>query len=222
MEYLYKKHLKFKPGNITIMDKNSKKIEGYSNKYPTINFVKFEVTKDNYKDTINKYLGKDDVLIDLAWYISTPALLELCHEKGIHFVNTAIEAWYEDDDCKSKLPKECETLYRHQHAVRKTATEWGNKGATAVVSHGANPGWVSHAMKLSLRDWINFLIKQNSNDTNVKKAKEYLAKGEYNEAARLLNVQVIHIAERDTQISKDPKHVGEFCCTWSCTGLKNK
>jgi hypothetical protein len=31
-----------------------------------------------------------------TWYISTPDMLEICHAKGIHFTNTAIEQWYGD------------------------------------------------------------------------------------------------------------------------------
>jgi homospermidine synthase len=37
--------------------------------------------------------------------------------------------------------------------------------------------------------------------------------------ARALEVKVIHIAERDTQITNRPKEPGEFCNTWSVEGL---
>lgn len=219
MPFLYKKHLKYSPGNIVIVDKDPKKIEPFVKKYPTIQFVQQEVTTKNYKDIFNKYLTKGDVFVDLAWYISTPDMLKLCHEKGVFFVNTAIESWYGEEDCDLKT-KECETLYRHQHALRKLSKDWGNQGATAIVAHGMNPGAISHCMKLGIRDWVNYLYKKDPSDKDVKKAKEYLSEGMYNEAARKLNIQVIHIAERDTQISKNPKQVGEFCCTWSPTGLE--
>jgi homospermidine synthase len=218
MPPLYVRHMKFKPGNITIIDKDKSRIDKLAKKFPTINFVSLEITKTNYKSVVEKYLKRGDIFVDLAWYISTNDLLTLCHEKDLHFVNTAIEQWYGDNDCKEKT-NECETLYRHQHAVRKMAVGWGNKGATAVVGHGANPGWISHAAKIGIADWVNYLAKKNATDSNVKKAMEYLKEDKLNEVARLLNIQVIHISERDTQISNVPKKVGEFLCTWSPTGL---
>ena len=218
MPALYVRHFKFSPGNIIICDKDKSRIDALAKQFPTIKFLNKEIAKDNYIDVVDKYLTAGDAFVDLAWYISTPDMLELCHKKGIHFTNTAIEQWYGDSDCKLKT-KECETLYRHQHAVRKMGVEWGNKGATAVVGHGANPGWVSHAMKIGLRDWVAYLLNKNSGDSELKKAAAYLEKGEYNKVAQKLNVQVIHISERDTQITREPKKVGEFLCTWSPTGL---
>jgi len=218
MPALYVRHLKFSPGDIIICDKDKSRVDALIKQFPTIKFLNMEITKNNYKDIMNKYLSKGDVFVDLAWYISTKDMLELCHEKGIHFTNTAIEQWRNDNDCNLKT-KECETLYRHQHAVRKMGSDWGNKGATAVVGHGANPGWVSHAMKIGIEDWIAYLLKKNTNNSDLKKAAEYVKRGEYNKAAQKLNIQVIHISERDTQITKKPKEVGEFLCTWSPTGL---
>lgn len=218
MPYLYVKHFKFIPGNITIMDKDKVRLDALKKKFPTINFVNMEMTKNNFKGIVDKYLKKGDVFVDLAWYIGTNDLLELCHDKGIHFTNTAIEQWFDSNDCNLKTA-ECETLYRHQHYVRKMADKWGNKGATAVVGHGANPGWISHAAKIGIADWVQHLSKKNSSDPTIKKAVAAIASGKYNEAAKYLNIQVMHISERDTQITSMPKKVGEFLCTWSPTGL---
>src|SRR6266446_6211019 len=41
----------------------------------------------------------------------------------------------------------------------------------------------------------------------------------WGELARDLGVKVIHIAERDTQVSRKPKKVGEFVNTWSIDGF---
>ena len=218
MPYLYVKHFRFKPKRVTIMDKDKVRLEALKKQFPTINFVHMEMTKSNFKSIFDTYLKKGDVFVDLAWYIGTNDLLELSHERGIHFTNTAIEQWFDSHDCNLKTA-ECETLYRHQHAVRKMADKWGNVGPTAVVGHGANPGWISHAAKIGISDWVQYLSKKNSNDSAVKKAVAALAVGKYNEAARCLNIQVMHISERDTQITKVPKKVGEFLCTWSPTGL---
>ncbi|AGE59850.1 homospermidine synthase [Acanthocystis turfacea Chlorella virus TN603.4.2] len=218
MPYLYERHFQYKAGNITIMDKDKARLDKLKAKFPKINFVHQEFTKKNYKQIITQYLGKGDIFADLAYYIGTNDCLELCHEKGIHFTNAAIEQWLGSSDCNQNT-LECETLYRHQHYVREMAKKWGNKGATAVVGNGANPGWVSLAAKIGIKDWVKYLLKKNKNDKRVIKAAKALEAGQFNEAARQLNIQVIHISERDTQISKLPKKVGEFLCTWSPTGL---
>ncbi|AGE50256.1 homospermidine synthase [Acanthocystis turfacea Chlorella virus Canal-1] len=218
MPYLYERHFQYKAGNITIMDKDKARLDKLKGKFPKINFVHQEFTKKNYKQLIGQYLNKGDIFADLAYYIGTNDCLELCHEKGIHFTNAAIEQWLNDNDCNQNT-LECETLYRHQHHVREMAKKWGNKGATAVVGNGANPGWVSLAAKIGIKDWIKYLLKKNKNDARVIKAAKAVEAGQFNEAARQLNIQVIHISERDTQISKLPKKVDEFLCTWSCVGL---
>lgn len=48
---------------------------------------------------------------------------------------------------------------------------------------------------------------------------EHLAGREWNKLAQVLGVKVIHISERDTQISCKPKQVQEFVNTWSPEGL---
>jgi len=70
-----------------------------------------------------------------------------------------------------------------------------------VLTHGANPGLVSHFVKQAL---LNIAA-----DTKVEAGKPG-SRAEWGELARRLSVKVIHIAERDTQISAKPKQPGEF------------
>ena len=217
MPPLYVRHMSFAPKNITIVDKNADKIKGAADKWPSINFVKLEVNKQNYKSVLEKYLKPGDVLVDLAWYISTPDLLTWCHENGVLFVNTAIESWLEEE-CKF-MNKKCQPLYMAQVDLRNMAKGWKNKGPTAIISHGANPGWVSHAAKIGIRDWAKHLSSKNANSKKFARAHELAKAGKFAEAAKILDVQVIHIAERDTQISKLPRQIGEFVNTWSPMGF---
>jgi len=66
MPYMYVRHFNFKPGNVIIVDKDKSRIEKLAFKFPTIKFVHQEVTKNNYKDIIEKNLKKGDVFVDLA------------------------------------------------------------------------------------------------------------------------------------------------------------
>jgi len=217
MPPLYVRHMTFAPKNITIVDKNAEKIKGAADKWPSIDFVKLEVNKQNYKSVLQKYLKPGDVLVDLAWYISTPDLITWCHENGVLFVNTAIESWLEEE-CKF-MNKKCQPLYMAQVDLRNMAKGWKNKGPTAIISHGANPGWVSHAAKIGIRDWAKHLSSKNAASKKFARAHELAKAGKFAEAAKILDVQVIHIAERDTQRPTIPKRIDEFVNTWSVDGF---
>jgi homospermidine synthase len=98
--------------------------------------------------------------------------------------------------------------------------DWGdNKGTTAVVDHGANPGLVSHFTKHALIGIANKIIKEKPTDKRVPLLKENLAAKNFAKLAQLAGVKVIHISERDTQITDQPKQVNEFVNTWSIEGF---
>jgi homospermidine synthase len=78
-----------------------------------------------------------------------------------------------------------------------------------VVTHGANPGLVSHFVKQALVDLAG--------DAGSAAAPQDRA--EWARLAQRLGVKVIHIAERDTQVSNLPKEPGEFVNTWSIEGF---
>ncbi len=92
----------------------------------------------------------------------------------------------------------------------KLAAELGTDSPTAVVDHGANPGLVSHFVKRALLDLDRIL---RSGEAKPTTREEWAA------LARDLNVSVIQIAERDTQVSDNPKRPGEFVNTWSVDGF---
>jgi homospermidine synthase len=94
--------------------------------------------------------------------------------------------------------------------------KWTEKGPSAVVEHGANPGLVSHFTKHALVEIANKALSENKVS---KEIETYLAEENFAQIARLLGVKVIHISERDTQITNKPKEVGEFVNTWSVDGF---
>ncbi len=79
-----------------------------------------------------------------------------------------------------------------------------------MLTHGANPGLVSHLVKQAL---LNIAA-----DTGVE-AGVPASREEWGALARSLGVKVIHIAERDTQVSLTPKEPNEFVNTWSVDGF---
>jgi len=71
-----------------------------------------------------------------------------------------------------------------------------------VITHGANPGLVSHFVKQALLDLAG-------------QATAPVERAGWARLAQSLGVRVIHIAERDTQASRRRKAIGEFVNTWS-------
>jgi homospermidine synthase len=87
----------------------------------------------------------------------------------------------------------------------------GEKGApTAVLTHGANPGLVSHMVKQAL---LNIAA-----DLGVEAGKP-TSREQWAKLAQTLGVKVMHVAERDTQITDVPKKLNEFVNTWSVDGF---
>src|SRR4030088_3395805 len=142
-----------------------------------------------------------------AKFVKT-ALTQLARERGALYLDTCIEPWaggYTDPhatvDSRSNYTMRLEAL-----ALRKGA----EKAPTAVLTHGANPGLVSHLVKQALLN----IAKDTGVDAGRPSSRESWAR-----LSQTLGIQVIHIAERDTQITNVPKVANEFVNTWSVDGF---
>jgi homospermidine synthase len=80
--------------------------------------------------------------------------------------------------------------------------------------HGANPGLISHFVKQALLN-----IAADEGVTAAADYSEPRTRREWAALAQHLGVQVMHIAERDTQVASIPKRRGEFVNTWSVDGF---
>ncbi|WP_374443034.1 homospermidine synthase [Stella sp.] len=173
-----------------------------------VRFVEQPLTRENYADVLRPMLGVGDFLVNLSVEVSSIALIELCQEIGALYIDTCIEPWpggYTDPSLSYSQ--------RSNYGLRETALDLKRRsegGPTAVITHGANPGIVSYFVKRALLDIAR--------DTGVPATAPGDRAG-WAELARRLDVKVIHIAERDTQVSLTPKRPGEFVNTWSIDGF---
>lgn len=179
-------------------------------------FVQHRITPDNLSDTLARYLQPGDLLIDLAWNIQVTEILQWCHDNGVLYINTATELW---DPYDTSVPPNQRTLYVRHMMVRKLRESWSKPGPTAVIEHGANPGLVSHWTKKALTDISRTLLDTGISPEKHEAVNTYLAARNWAHLAMTLGVKVIHISERDTQISDKPKQVNEFVNTWSVEGF---
>src|SRR5690349_6548378 len=173
-----------------------------------IKFIKERLTRENYRRVLNPLLGRGDFVINVSVEVSSIALIKLCWERGAMYLDTCIEPWpggYTDPTVPAAR--------RTNYALREEALALrpGNQRApTAVVTHGANPGLVSHFAKHAI-----LTIAKDIGLTGV----DPKSRSEWGDLARQLSIKVMHIAERDNQVTHVPKQPGEFVNTWSIDGF---
>jgi len=173
-----------------------------------VRLVHEPLTRDNYKRLLAPLLGRGDFLLNVSVDVSSVALVRLCREVGALYLDTCIEPWAGGYTDPALSPSQ-----RTNYAMRETALALrtpGTRQPTAVLTHGANPGLVSHLVKQAL---LNIAA-----DTGVAAAAPADRKG-WGELAQALGIRAIHIAERDTQVSSRPKRQNEFVNTWSVDGF---
>ena len=200
---------------ITIIDMrdNRERVKGAITAGAT--YVQDQLTRENMDQFLSKYLSAGDFLLDLAWNIDANEIIEWAHDHGVIYLNTSVEEWDPYSAGAARNPTE-RTLYWRHMKLRKLTNTWGGKGPTAIVEHGANPGLVSHLTKKALFDIATQAIKDGKDGAGVKEAYE---SENFPSLAHKLGVKVIHVAERDTQVTDKPKQVNEFVNTWSVEGF---
>jgi homospermidine synthase len=180
-------------------------------------FERDRIERDSYAETLRRYVGPGDVIVDLAWNIGTADIVEWCRAHDVRYVNASLEVWDPYADMAATPPPE-RTLYARHMELRDRIARWGdNDGPTAVLDHGANPGLVSHFTKAALVDIADACIAEGVGDVEAIEAAR--SDKAWNRLAQALGVKAIHISERDTQISNQPKREDEFVNTWSVAGF---
>ncbi|MFA4991421.1 MAG: saccharopine dehydrogenase C-terminal domain-containing protein [Candidatus Omnitrophota bacterium] len=208
------------PKNITILDFTDNRARVKDALDKGVSYVIDRVTKDNYRTLLKKYVGNGDLIIDLAWNIDSICMFKWCRENNVLYVNTSFEVWdpYNKDHDSPNLTNL--TLYGRHLEIMDVLKKLGdNNGPSFVIDHGANPGLISHFTKVGLEDIAKRIIAEKPKDRRVDKLKDALAAKNYPELAMTTGVKVIHVSERDTQISDRPKEVDEFVNTWSIEGF---
>jgi homospermidine synthase len=217
--------LKKQINSITIIDAIDQRarIEQYLLRYNQIKYQQELITKTNYEEIFGKYLCQGDILLDLAYNLETRCLLKWCHDHQICYVNTSVELWHPFGEAYKNDPRLL-TLYHRQMQLldMQNDDKWNKNGPTAILDHGCNPGLVSHFVKRALIDMTQYILKQGEHFISINERDQLeneLNIKNYPQLAYLLGIKTIHISERDTQLTKDPKKVNEFVNTWSIEGL---
>jgi homospermidine synthase len=210
--------LKIEPDRITIVDMLDNRARVADSLALGVTYQLDQVTPENIDEFLSARVGDGDLLLDLAWNIDNPTILQWCRDHGVRYLNTSVEVWDPYQDMASTPPLD-RTLYVRHMGLRRMIAAWGdNKGSTAVLEHGANPGLVSHFAKQALTE-IAARMLADGLAGDAKAMEQALADEAYNVLAMLTGTKVIHVSERDSQITNVAKEVDEFVNTWSVDGF---
>ncbi|MBC3207476.1 homospermidine synthase [Pseudomonas sp. SWRI111] len=165
------------------------------------------LTADNFHACLEPKLRAGDFLLNLSIEVSSQALLAFCQTRDVLYLDTCTEPWAGGYDSAEQPPQAC-TNYALRHGI--LALRGAQDSATAILTHGANPGLVSHLVKQALENLAADIGQQHSVCTS---------RADWARLAQALKVKVIHIAEYDSQYAARRKEPGEFVNTWSVEGF---
>jgi len=166
------------------------------------------LAEGNFEGILDPCLQQGDFLLNLSVDVSSLDLIRYCWRRGVLYLDTCTEPW-----AGFYLDKELTLSQRSNYALREAVLAFRldkRHGATAVVTQGANPGLASVLVKQALMNMAQELSMKTARPTCYE---------EWAKLAQQLDVKVIHIAERDTQLPARRKARDEFVNTWSVDGF---
>ena len=200
---LLTRHIELRSEQITVVKPSDRGLE-VAREYG-VQSLAAKIQRDNHRPLLESLLQPGDFLLNLSVDVSSKALIESCQQLQVLYLDAATEPWpggYTD----RSLPPARRTNYALREEVLALRGAEATQ-TTAVITMGANPGLVSLFVKQALLD-----LAGPGSDVPVDRQG-------WARLAQQLDVRVIHIAERDTQLSCQRKQPGEFVNTWSIDGF---
>jgi homospermidine synthase len=173
-----------------------------------LRFIANPLTSKNTPQIMDPLLKSGDLILNLSVDVSSVDLARYALKKGVTYMDTCVEPaanGYTEGSLSDR------TNYMLRESALALKKEFSKGSPTALFAHGINPGLISSILKQAL---VNIAL-----DTKLPNYKEPTSKAEWAELMHQLGVKVVHIAERDTQVTKEPKKYREFVNTWSSEGF---
>lgn len=170
------------------------------------------LTEENYRNNLEQFnLGQGDFMINVSVDVGSLDLIRWCQPRGVLYLDTCIEPWpgmYTNPDLSISK--------RSNYALREEALQLAKtlpaNSPTAILTHGANPGMVSHFMKQALLN----IAESLPHSTPISPPT---TRSGWADLSMSLGVQAVHISERDTQYTNVPRTSTDFYNTWSVDGF---
>ncbi|PWE41116.1 saccharopine dehydrogenase C-terminal domain-containing protein [Pseudomonas prosekii] len=191
--------------NITIFEKDIDFSKEKIAKEFKASIIQKTITPNNFETAIGPHLNQKTFLLNLAVSVSSEALIRLAQQHDSLYLDTCIEPWEYLGNGDSTLTSN----FYLRESIKKFGVGRKCGSPTAIVAHGANPGFISVLLKKALVD----MAKINNIGFTPKNHQDWAL------LAKNLGIRVIQISERDTQVANTEKSDGHFMCTWSVDGL---
>ncbi|WP_339546477.1 saccharopine dehydrogenase C-terminal domain-containing protein [Pseudomonas sp. RA_35y_Pfl2_P32] len=189
---------------IVIFDKEANQNQQSIAKEFSATLNKQLITNENFSEVLSPLLSNHSFLLNLAVSVSSIALIDLAQRFDTLYLDTCIEPWEYEFQKDHTL-----TSNHHLREEFKQYVQSQTPTTTALVAHGANPGFISILLKKAM---IEMAAINNIHDRPT-------AQIAWAELAEKLQLQVIQISERDTQITSGVRKKHNFMCTWSVDGF---
>ena len=193
---LIERHFKFDKSRMVIIDPSEENRKFADQR--GISFIKEAVTKDNYKKLLTPLLTAGEgqgFCVNLSVDTGSVDLMRLTRKLGVLYVDTVIEPWL-----GFYFDAEADNASRTNYALRESLLAEKRRrpgGTTAVSTCGANPGMVSWFVKQALLNLAKDL------DIKFEEPAQHDREG-WAKLMKKVGVKGVHIAERDTQRTKNP------------------
>lgn len=142
------RHIGMAPGQITVVKATDRDVGLFHGR--GVDLRVSPLTPRKLPAVLDPLPGPGDFLLNLSVDVSSADLIALCQRRGALYLDTCIEPWaggYTDPALTLEQ--------RTNHALREQALALRRPGVvrpTALLTHGANPGLVSHWVKQALLD----------------------------------------------------------------------
>ena len=182
-----------------------------------LRFIQIQITPENIETELLRMIHKGDMVIDCSYNIYFKPIVCACLAIGAHYINTSVEDWPsgEEGDIDSDFLDR--TLHeQHAEVIRLNPP---NPKSTLVVTHGMNPGLISHFGLLGLDIVTRKVLEEAKHAKCTSSTIKLLAKSfkakQFAQVAAILGLESMNCTENDTQVPNRPRKAGEFMNTWS-------
>ena len=203
------RHIKCQPSQVTVIDPDAswKRLADAEG----VNFLHVGLTPKSYAKVLTPLLTAGPspaFIVNLSVDVDSVDIIKLARKHGALCLDTVIEPWA-GFYYNTKVDNAARTNYALRERMLAAKRQLG-AGTTAVSCSGANPGMVSWLVKQAM---LNI-----ASDLKLK-VKAPTSREGWAKLMKKLGIKGIHIAERDTQRSKNPKPLDCFVNTWSVEGF---